>query len=96
MCFKLLGINSDKLCCSEFDKYQVVINVRRQGSAAPITRNRDEPTEWEFKESLEPGRTYHVLVKTVSGKVTSWPAAVNVTVSEYNQPHINLIIQLTF
>lgn len=64
---------------SEFDKYQVVINMRRQGGTAPFTRNRDEPTEWEFKEGLEPGRTYHVLVKTVSGKVTSWPATVNVT-----------------
>ncbi|KAG8306992.1 hypothetical protein J6590_034535 [Homalodisca vitripennis] len=73
---------------SEFDKYQVVINVRRQGTAAPITRNRDEMTEWEFKENLEPGRTYHVLVKTVSGKVTSWPAAVNVTVKPL--PVVNL------
>ncbi|XP_046394393.1 tyrosine-protein phosphatase 10D isoform X1 [Ischnura elegans] len=61
---------------SEFDKYQVSITVRRQ---APITRNREEPNVWEFRENLEPGRTYQVVVKTVSGKVTSWPATGNVT-----------------
>lgn len=65
---------------SEFDKYQVSISVRRQ---APVTRNRNEPTMWEFKENLEPGRTYQIVVKTVSGKVTSWPATGNVTVSKY-------------
>ncbi|XP_014240929.1 tyrosine-protein phosphatase 10D isoform X2 [Cimex lectularius] len=64
---------------SEFDKYQISINLRRQGSVPPITRNRSDPTFQTFKEGLEPGQTYHVLVKTVSGKVTSWPVAVNVT-----------------
>ncbi|XP_034247190.1 tyrosine-protein phosphatase 10D isoform X1 [Thrips palmi] len=61
---------------SEFDKYQVSISVRRQ---PPVTRNRDEPTQWEFRDGLEAGKTYQVLVKTVSGKVTSWPASGNVT-----------------
>ena len=64
------------LFCSEFDKYQVSISVRRQ---PPVTRNRDEPTQWEFRDGLEAGKTYQVLVKTVSGKVTSWPASGNVT-----------------
>ncbi|RZF47160.1 hypothetical protein LSTR_LSTR014993 [Laodelphax striatellus] len=64
---------------SEFDKYQIMINIRRQGPPVPVFRNRDEPTEWEFHENLEAGRTYQVLAKTVSGKVTSWPATVNVT-----------------
>lgn len=65
---------------SEFDKYQVSINVRRPSSSStPITKSRDEPTMCEISEGLEPGRTYQVLVKTVSGKVASWPAAVNVT-----------------
>jgi cadherin 5 type 2 (VE-cadherin) len=66
--------------CSEFDKYQVSISVRRQ---APVTRMRGEPTMWEFKENLEPGRSYQVVVKTLSGKVTSWPATGNVTLSKY-------------
>lgn len=48
----------------------------------PITRNRGEPTTWEFKEHLEPGKTYQVSVKTMSGKVASWPATGNVTLSK--------------
>ncbi|XP_069691312.1 tyrosine-protein phosphatase 10D isoform X2 [Periplaneta americana] len=61
---------------SEFDKYQVSISVRRQ---APVNLPRGEPTVLEFKENLEPGKSYQVVVKTVSGKVTSWPATGNVT-----------------
>ncbi|KAK6628641.1 Tyrosine-protein phosphatase 10D [Polyplax serrata] len=61
---------------SEFDKYQVSINVKRQ---TPITRNRGEPTMWEFRDHLEPGKTYQVTVKTMSGKVASWPAIANIT-----------------
>ncbi|KAF6198980.1 hypothetical protein GE061_007003 [Apolygus lucorum] len=66
---------------SEFDKYQISMNLKRQGqgSSAPVTRNKDEPTLQTFKDGLEPGQTYQVLVKTVAGKVSSWPAAVNVT-----------------
>ncbi|CAH0385398.1 unnamed protein product [Bemisia tabaci] len=65
---------------SEFDKYQVSVNVRQQSrSTTPILKGRDEPTECELSDGLEPGRTYLVLVKTFSGKVASWPAAVNVT-----------------
>ena len=33
----------------------------------------------QFTENLEPGRTYQVVVKTVSGSVASWPATGNVT-----------------
>ena len=32
-----------------------------------------------FTENLRPGRTYQVVVKTVSGSVASWPATGNVT-----------------
>lgn len=62
---------------SEYDKYQININLHRQ--MVPLTRNRSEPTRITFSEGLEPGWTYQVAVKTVSGKVTSWPATVNVT-----------------
>jgi hypothetical protein len=48
--------------CSEFDKYKVSISVRQQAS---VTRVRGEPTMWEFKENLEPGRSCQVAVKTV-------------------------------
>lgn len=70
---------------SEFDKYQVSVNVRQQSrSTTPILKGRDEPTECELSDGLEPGRTYLVLVKTFSGKVASWPAAVNVTLSKFS------------
>lgn len=61
----------------------MINSPRKPGPSIPIMRNRDEPTEWEFHENLVPGQTYSVLGKTVSGKVTSWPATVNVTLSQY-------------
>lgn len=62
---------------SEFDKYQVSISTSRRQQNVPRT---DDSVNWlEFKENLEPGRTYQVTVKTVSGKVTSWPATGDVT-----------------
>ncbi|XP_033218300.1 tyrosine-protein phosphatase 10D-like [Belonocnema kinseyi] len=60
---------------SEFDKYQISLGGNRRFT--PVTRNKDEECRWEFKE-LEPGKTYQVVVKTVSGKVTSWPASGDV------------------
>lgn len=68
--------------CSEFDKYNVFLGtVRKQ----QITKLRDDPTSIEFKENLEPGKTYTVTVKTVSGKVSSWPTTADVTLSEFFQ-----------
>ncbi|XP_076636753.1 protein tyrosine phosphatase 10D isoform X3 [Colletes latitarsis] len=61
---------------SEFDKYQISLGGNRR--VAPVTRNRDDENKWESKD-LEPGKTYQVVVKTVSGKVTSWPASGDVT-----------------
>ncbi|XP_028520350.1 tyrosine-protein phosphatase 10D isoform X3 [Apis cerana] len=61
---------------SEFDKYQISLGGNKR--LAPVTRNRDDESKWEFKD-LEPGKTYQVVVKTVSGKVTSWPANGDVT-----------------
>ncbi|XP_059616511.1 tyrosine-protein phosphatase 10D isoform X1 [Phlebotomus argentipes] len=62
---------------SEFDKYQVsVTNSRRQQF---VPRTSDSVAWLEFRENLEPGKSYQVVVKTVSGKVTSWPATGDVT-----------------
>lgn len=62
---------------SEFDKYQVSLSTSRRTQA--VLRN-DENVAWlEFRDNLEPGKTYQVIVKTVSGKVTSWPATGDVT-----------------
>ncbi|XP_051172997.1 tyrosine-protein phosphatase 10D-like isoform X1 [Leptopilina boulardi] len=60
---------------SEFDKYQITHGGNRRFT--PVTRNKDEECRWEFKD-LEPGKTYQVVVKTISGKVTSWPASGDV------------------
>ncbi|XP_070491352.1 tyrosine-protein phosphatase 10D isoform X3 [Chironomus tepperi] len=63
---------------SEFDKYQVSLSTtqrRQQG----VAKTDDGPVSLEFKDNLEPGKTYQVVVKTVSGKVTSWPATADVT-----------------
>ena len=61
---------------SEFDRYQVAIGIRRK---TPQIIERGQPLVARFTENLRPGRTYQVVVKTVSGSVASWPATGNVT-----------------
>ncbi|CAK1578883.1 unnamed protein product [Parnassius mnemosyne] len=73
---------------SEFEKYQVSVALAESGGSgggsggarrlAPVVRAREEPTSAAF-EGLEPGVHYTVTVKTMSGKVTSWPAAADFT-----------------
>lgn len=63
---------------SEFDKYQISLGNNRRVS--PITKNRhDHDSTSCYFASLDPGKTYQVVVKTVSGKVTSWPANNDIT-----------------
>ncbi|XP_032296419.1 tyrosine-protein phosphatase 10D isoform X2 [Drosophila virilis] len=62
---------------SEFDKYQVsVATTRRQSTVA---RSNEPIAYFDFRDIAEPGKTFNVIVKTVSGKVTSWPATGDVT-----------------
>ena len=61
---------------TEFDRYQVAIGIRRK---TPQIIERGQPLTAKFTENLKPGRTYQVVVKTVSGSVASWPATGNVT-----------------
>ena len=61
---------------SEFDRYQVAIGIRRK---TPQIIEKGQPLVARFSENLTPGRTYQVVVKTVSGSVASWPATGNVT-----------------
>ena len=61
---------------TEFDRYQVAIGIRRK---TPQIIERGAPLKARFVENLKPGRTYQVVVKTVSGSVASWPATGNVT-----------------
>ncbi|XP_045764003.1 tyrosine-protein phosphatase 10D isoform X1 [Maniola jurtina] len=65
---------------SEFEKYQISVSAGGAGARRlpPQLRSRDEPPYCSF-EGLEPGAHYAVTVKTMSGKVTSWPAAADVT-----------------
>ncbi|CAG0882993.1 unnamed protein product [Cyprideis torosa] len=62
---------------SEFDRYQISLGLRRP--KAPLIVPRDESRAAEFSSGLDPGKTYTVVVKTVSGNVASWPATGNVT-----------------
>lgn len=68
------------LFISEFDKYQISLGTMRK--PPPLPKSKDEPTVLEFRDNLEPGKTYSVVVKTVSGKVTSWPVSADVTLSK--------------
>lgn len=61
---------------SEFDRYQVSLGVRH---ALPKVVLKNEPRIAHFSEDLEPGKTYEVVVKTVSGNVASWPVTGNIT-----------------
>lgn len=64
---------------SEFDRYQVALGIR---NSVRQTIGRTEKSIAFFDENLEPGRTYEVIAKTVSGNVASWPATVNITTSK--------------
>ena len=60
---------------SEFDRYQVAIGTQRRTLQFI---EKGQPLVARF-ENLTPGRTYQVVVKTVSGSVASYPATGNVT-----------------
>ncbi|XP_064488977.1 tyrosine-protein phosphatase 10D-like isoform X2 [Ornithodoros turicata] len=61
---------------SEFDRYQVALSLRH--SLRQIV-GKDEDRVANFDVDLEPGHTYEVMVKTVSGNVASWPVMGNIT-----------------
>ncbi len=71
---------------SEFDKYQVSLSPSRRQQG--VLKTDDGPVSLDFKENLEPGKTYQVVVKTVSGKVTSWPATADVTLKPLPVQHL--------
>lgn len=82
---------------SEFEKYQVSVSSGGGGGGAggaggrrpaPGVRARNDSLSYSF-EGLEPGGRYTVTVKTMSGKVTSWPATAELTLSECQ--HITLL-----
>ncbi|XP_071056638.1 tyrosine-protein phosphatase 10D isoform X2 [Onthophagus taurus] len=62
----------------EFDKYQVQISNSTK-KFVPVMIQKNEPLIYKTKEVLYPGMTYTFLVKSVSGKVSSWPLNTDVT-----------------
>ena len=72
---------------SEYDRYQVAIGIRRK---SPQIIEKGAPRVAKFSTDILPGRTYQVVVKTVSGSVASRPAERNVTTRP--NPVINLTV----
>ncbi|XP_053210085.1 LOW QUALITY PROTEIN: tyrosine-protein phosphatase 10D-like [Panonychus citri] len=70
---------------SEFDRYQVSLSMK---SSIPKSVPKDAPRMVTFNENLEPGKTYEVVVKTVSDNVASWPVTVNVTTAPLPVAHL--------
>jgi len=62
---------------SEFDRYQVSLGTKN--SNVPKVVSRDASRIVHFDEELEPGKTYEVAIKSVSGNVASWPLSGNIT-----------------
>ena len=75
---------------TEFDRYQASLTLR---STAPQIIDKDAPKLVKFSENLEPGKTYEIVIKTVSGNVASWPISKNVTTKPL--PVLNLFSHLT-
>ncbi|CAG0893051.1 unnamed protein product [Darwinula stevensoni] len=61
---------------TEYDRFTVALGLRRHTFHAV---DKDKPRIVTFSNNLDPGHTYTVVVKTVSGNVASWPATGNVT-----------------
>ncbi|XP_068211169.1 tyrosine-protein phosphatase 10D-like isoform X2 [Palaemon carinicauda] len=61
---------------TEFNRYQLSLGVKKK--VTPLIVDGDAPLEATF-DGLEPGKTYNLFIKTVSGAVASWPTTGNVT-----------------
>ncbi|XP_068211170.1 tyrosine-protein phosphatase 10D-like isoform X1 [Palaemon carinicauda] len=61
---------------TEFNRYQLSLGVKKK--VTPLIVDRDAPREATF-DGLEPGKTYNLFIKTVSGAVASWPTTGKVT-----------------
>lgn len=68
------------ISCREYDGFNVYLN--RKGMNKPMQKYvpKEKPSMVLLEDpDLEPGMTYQVVVKTVSGKVYSRPTTQNVT-----------------
>lgn len=64
---------------TDFDEYEVTIENSFELFQQYVSRTGDVINSFGTRNNVEPGQTYHVTVKTVSGNVTSWPETLNVT-----------------
>lgn len=71
---------------SEFDRYQVALSTK---DSVLKTIVKESPRVVTFNENLDPGNTYEVVLKTVSGNVASLPISCNATTAPL--PVTNLI-----
>ncbi|XP_068214288.1 tyrosine-protein phosphatase 10D-like isoform X2 [Palaemon carinicauda] len=61
----------------EFNRYQLFLSGKKKVPPL-IVDGGDAPREATF-DGLDPGKTYNVSIKTVSGEIASWPTTGNVT-----------------
>lgn len=62
---------------SEYDGFQVSLSTTRRVFTVP--RNEGNAMFFDYPDVLESGKTYDVVVKTISDNVNSWPANGEIT-----------------
>lgn len=62
---------------SEYDGFQVSLSTTRRVFTVP--RNEGNSMYFDYPDILESGKTYDVVVKTISDNVNSWPANGEIT-----------------
>ncbi|XP_034475504.1 tyrosine-protein phosphatase 10D isoform X1 [Drosophila innubila] len=62
---------------SEYDSFQVSLQSPRRVFTVPRTDANSR--HFDFPDTLEPGKTYEVVVKTISESVNSWPVNGQIT-----------------
>ncbi|XP_032594468.1 tyrosine-protein phosphatase 10D [Drosophila grimshawi] len=60
---------------SEYDGFQISISRR----VFTVPRTEASSVHFDYPEVLEPGKSYEVVVKTMSDNVNSWPATAEIT-----------------
>ncbi|XP_064538803.1 tyrosine-protein phosphatase 10D isoform X1 [Drosophila montana] len=62
---------------SEYDSFQISISTTRRVFTVP--RTEASSVYFDYPKILEPGKSYDVVVKTISDNVNSWPASAEIT-----------------
>ncbi|ALC49140.1 Ptp4E [Drosophila busckii] len=64
---------------SEYDSFQVSLLSTRRVFTVPRTETETNSVYFDYPEVLEAGKTYEVVVKTISDNVNSWPTNGKIT-----------------